>query len=145
MTYTGEKLTESFEGCRLTAYQDVGGVWTIGYGHTKDVKEGDIISLYQAEQFLISDIGWAENVVNDLVTVPLNQDEFNALVDFVFNLGEGNFEKSTLVKLLNNSDYQGATDEFIKWDRAGGKVVVGLLRRRIAEKNEFIDGTEVSS
>lgn len=142
---SGLELTKRFEGVRLIAYQDSTGVWTNGYGHTNSVKEGDVISQTQAEQFLQEDIKSVETAVNDLVKVSLTQEEFDALVDFVFNLGVGNFERSTLLRLLNQGDYNGAAAEFEKWDKARGKVISGLLRRRIAEENEFIDGTEISS
>ena len=142
MTYSGNGLnfTEKEEELRLHAYQDIVGVWTIGYGHTKDVQPGQIISQEQAQQFLQEDIKSAESAVNDLVDVPLNQNEFDALVDFVFNVGEGNFENSTLLKLLNQKDYSKAAVEFARWSYASGKVVSDLLKRRIAEEEEFVDG-----
>jgi lysozyme len=80
---------------------------------------------------------WAEQVVNHAVKVPITQDEFNALVDFVFNVGAGNFDSSTLLRELNAGDYAGAADQFARWDLAGGKVVEGLLRRRVAEADLF--------
>src|SRR6185312_7091660 len=118
----GLHLTEREEGCRLTAYQDSVGVWTIGYGHTRGVKEGDTCTLEEAEKFLQDDIQFAAAGVNRLVKVPLTQGEFDALVDFAFNLGVGALEHSTLLRLLNQGDYQGAAGEFEKWDKAGGRV-----------------------
>jgi lysozyme len=135
---TGEQLTEHFEGCRLTAYQDVKGLWTIGVGHTgPEVCEGLVWTQEQADAQLLKDIQNAVDHVNRLVTVPLTQDEFDALVDFIFNVGSGNFDRSALLRLLNAGDYQGAAAQFDLWDHAGGKVVAGLLRRREAEKAEF--------
>lgn len=134
----GLALTEQFEGCSLVAYQDIVGVWTIGYGHTRSVKAGDVCTREQAEAWLQQDIADAVQFVNDHVTVPLTQGQFDALVDFVFNLGDGAFQSSTLLKLINAGDMEAATNEFEKWSHAGGKVVAGLLRRRQAEKEEFI-------
>jgi len=134
---TGLILTEKFEGCRLVAYQDQVGVWTIGYGHTHGVHEGMICTQEQAEQWLREDIKAAENAVSQDVHVPLTQGEFDALVDFVFNLGSGALLHSTLLRLLNSGNYHGAAEEFEKWDHAGGKVVAQLLRRRQVEEAEF--------
>ena len=133
----GIQLTEQFEGCKLAAYQDQVGVWSIGYGHTRGVTPGMTCTQEQAEAWLSEDIQWAVNVVNNHVVVTLTQGEFDALVDFVFNLGVGNFEISTLLKLLNSGDYTGAAAQFPRWDRAHGKVIDGLLRRRLAEQDEF--------
>jgi lysozyme len=133
----GLALTESFEGCRLEAYQDQVGVWTIGYGHTRGVFMGDHCTQLQAQEWLMQDIAACENDVNTHVKVPLTQGEFDALVDFAFNLGCASLNGSTLLRLLNAGDYHGASEEFEKWDHAGGKVVAGLLRRRLAEEAEF--------
>lgn len=133
----GMALTESFEGCRLQAYQDTRGVWTIGYGHTRNVGLGMTCTQWQADAWLQEDIEWAAAAVRNLVTIALTQGEFDALVDFIFNEGIGNFSRSTMLKLLNADDLAGAADEFVKWDLAGGEVVAGLLRRRIAEQQEF--------
>jgi lysozyme len=134
----GLALTESFEGCRLVAYQDSVGVWTIGYGHTKGVVAGMTCTQAQAEQWLLADVAAAVAAVNRLVHIAMSQDEFDALVDFTFNLGVGNFAGSTLLKLLNARDIEGAANEFEKWDLAGGVVVAGLLRRRLAERALFV-------
>lgn len=133
----GEALTENFEGCRLIAYQDQVGRWTIGYGHTLGVKQGDSCTPAQAEAMLAADMAWAETFVNHIVTHILTQGEFDALVDFTFNLGSGNFQSSTLLKLVDEGQFELAAKEFEKWDLAGGKVVAGLLRRRQAEEAEF--------
>lgn len=139
MTYSrqGLALTESFEGVRLTAYQDSTGRWTIGYGHTFVVCKGDTCTQEQAEQWLANDIAWAAKYVSSAVSVPLTQGEFDALVDFTFNLGAGSLEHSTLLRLINEGQIAAAALEFEKWDYAGGKIVAGLLRRRVAEQIEF--------
>jgi lysozyme len=139
MTYSedGLHLTEQFEGCKLAAYPDSVGVPTIGYGHTRNVSLGMTCTQEQAEQWLQEDIQSAADAVNRLVTVELTQQEFDALVDFTFNLGAGNLQSSTLLRLLNSGDYTGAAGEFDKWDRAGGQVLAGLLRRRQAEADMF--------
>lgn len=134
-------LLEKFEGCELKAYQDQGGVWTIGYGHTLNVHEGQTITLQDAEIYAQSDCNLAEAYVNELVKVPLSQYEFDALVDFVFNLGCKNFKYSTLLELLNKGEYNLAAEQFDRWDRCGGKIVAGLLRRRTAEQ-ELFEGKE---
>lgn len=137
----GFALTQQFEGCRLNAYQDSVGVWTIGFGHTAGVLPGMSCTQQQAEEWLKADIHWAENAVNQYVTAALTQGEFDALVDFVFNLGVGNFVHSTLLRLLNSEDYDGAADEFPKWNRAGGKILPGLTARRLAEQEMFKNGS----
>lgn len=136
---SGLHLTEQFEGCRLTAYQDSKGVFTIGYGHTRNVHQNDTCTQAEAELFLQQDVSWAEDIVNNNVTTVLTQPQFDALVDFVFNVGSGNFLSSTLLKLLNAGDFEGASNQFVRWDRAGGQVLAGLLRRRNAEKEVFDD------
>jgi lysozyme len=133
----GLALTENFEGCRLIAYQDQTGRWTLGYGHAVGVHQGDSCTPEQAEALLMADIAWAEAFVNHIVKVALTQGEFDALVDFTFNLGSGNLQSSTLLKLVNEGQFETAAKEFEKWDLAGGKVVAGLLRRRKAEEQEF--------
>jgi lysozyme len=133
----GLHLTEQFEGDRLTAYQDSKGVWTIGYGHTRGVVAGMTCTQAQAEQWLVEDIAWAASEVNRLVHVSLTQAEFDSCVDFTFNCGCGNFDHSTLLKLINAGDMAHAAEEFAKWDKCGGKVVAGLLRRRAAEAALF--------
>lgn len=134
---TGIHLTEQFEGVKLVAYPDSKGIPTIGYGHTKGVRFGMTCTQAQAEEWLAEDIAWAESRVNADVHVPLTQYEFDALVDFVFNCGVGNFEHSTLLRLLNQGNYAAASEQFEVWDKADGKVVAGLLRRRLAEESLF--------
>lgn len=134
----GLTLTESFEGCRLRAYQDSIGRWTIGFGHTANVQPGDICTQEQAEAMLMADVAWAVAFVNHVIKVPLTQGEFDALVDFTFNLGSGSLQHSSLLVLVNQGNMQAAAEEFEKWDHAGGRVVAGLLRRRQAEEKEFL-------
>ena len=137
----GLHLTEGSEGCRLVAYHgecDREGLFTIGYGHTKDVNDGDTCTQAEAEQFLAADIKDCADAVNRDVEIDLTQEEFDALVDFAFNLGINALEHSTLWKKLNAGDIDGAAAEFPKWDRAGGKEVAGLLTRRLAEQAEFV-------
>ena len=137
----GIDLITSFEGCRLTAYQDSVGVWTIGYGHTSGVYQGMTITEEEAIAFLRQDLKTAENAVNSNVTYGINQNQFDALVSFTFNVGTGNFTSSTLLKKLNAGDVNGAANEFDRWIYAGGQVLEGLVRRRAAEKQMFLSGS----
>lgn len=134
----GIELIKRFEGLRLTAYRCSAGVLTIGYGHTTGVKPGDKITGQQADAFLHEDVLVAEITVNTNVTTRLNQNQFDALVSFVFNLGMGNFVKSTLLKKLNTADYAGAADEFPRWVYAGKTELPGLIRRRTADRDLFL-------
>lgn len=134
----GLHLTEQFEGCRLMAYQDQIGVPTIGYGHTQGVRLGHSCTQEQAEVWLLNDLKYAEDAVNRLVRVFLYQNQFDSLVDLVFNVGVGNFHGSTLLRLLNAGDFSAASLEFEKWNKAGGIVRDGLTRRRLAEKDLFL-------
>lgn len=134
----GLALTEAFEGLRLKAYEDSVGVWTIGYGHTgNDVKPGLIITKEQADILLAADVAWAVACVNKAVEVAINQNQFDALVDFTFNLGGPSFTGSTLLRRLNSGDIAGAAEEFIRWNKANKQVVPGLTRRRQAETDLF--------
>ena len=147
LTYSkkGLSLTEQFEGCRLTAYQDQVGVWTIGYGHTgPDVTAGLTITSDEAQALLAKDVSSAADWVNNLVAVKLTQEEFDSLVDFVFNLGAGAFRGSTMLRDLNAGDFKSAAAQFDMWDHAGGAVVAGLLRRRQAEA-ELFEGGDAST
>ncbi|MGF6476608.1 lysozyme [Pantoea dispersa] len=134
----GINLIKRFEGLRLEAYRDSVGIPTIGYGHTHGVKMGDVITGAQADAFLREDLQVAELTINTNVKVKLTQGQFDALASFVFNLGSGNFVKSTLLKKLNTGDYAGAADEFGKWVNAGGKKLPGLVKRRAAEREVFL-------
>jgi lysozyme len=131
------KVTETFEACRCTAYQDEGGVWTIGFGHTRDVLPGMQCTPMQAEAWLLEDISTAEQAVNRFVYASLTQGEFDALVDFVFNVGVRAFSESTMLKLLNVQNYMGAANELQKWCHVSGHECAGLLRRRQAEERMF--------
>lgn len=133
----GLRLTELFEGDVLTAYQDQRGVWTIGYGHTGDVHPGQTITQQEAEGLLAADIESAARIVNETVLVKLTQTQFDALVDFAFNAGAGSFRRSTLLKEVNAGHFPEAAAQFNLWDRCGGVVNAGLLRRRKAEAAEF--------
>lgn len=136
---TGLKLIESFEALRLTAYKPTPqDVWTIGYGHTDGVKEGDTCTNEQAEQWLDEDIRVAELAIDTRVTVTLNQNQYDALVSFTFNVGTEAFETSTLLKLLNAGDTMGAGIQFLVWTRQAGKVLQGLLNRRKKEQSLFL-------
>lgn len=137
-------LTEKFEGCVLHAYQDAGGVWTIGWGTTRDVNNNPItastpnMTQEQADFLLQRDLGRAVKAVIVSVKVALSYDQAAALTDFVYNLGVGNFEASTLLRKLNTGDYVGAADQILLWDRVRGQELAGLLRRRHAEQQEFL-------
>lgn len=134
---SGLKLTEQFEGVRLQAYQDQVGVWTIGFGHTRNVTSGMTCTPIQAEQWLLEDVQQCVDSLNAHLHISVTQNEFDALVDFAFNLGIGALLESTLLKYVNAGKFELAANEFQRWDRAGGKEVAGLLRRRLAEKQEF--------
>lgn len=137
----GINLIKNFEGCRLEAYLCPAMVWTIGYGHTENVKRGDKITEVQAETLLIIDLQKFENAVNNAVRVPLNQNQFDALVSFTFNIGIGNFKSSTLLKKLNASEYGLAACEFGRWNKSRGRILDGLTKRRRAEKELFLRPT----
>lgn len=143
MSKNGLALLKSFEGCELMAYQDSVGVWTIGYGWTqpvngKPVSKGMTITQDTADSLLCSGVVQYEKGVMGLVKVAVNQNQFDALVDFAYNLGVKALEGSTLMKKLNAGDYAGAADEFPKWNKAGGKVLNGLVKRRAAERSLFL-------
>jgi len=131
---------KKFEGCVLKAYKDAVGVLTIGYGSTgSHVTEGLAIDTNKAEELLVRDLARFEKAVNTLVTVPITQGQFDALVSFAFNLGIGSLKTSTLLKKLNKKEYKEASEEFLRWNKAGGKVLRGLTARRIAERAMFIE------
>ena len=133
----GIDLIKSFEGCRTVAYQDVVGVWTIGYGHTIDVKEGMSITQHQCDVMLEVDIETYENYVNKYVIVSLTQNQFDALVSWVYNLGPTNLRNSTMLKVLNAGKYSEVPYQMKRWNQAGGKVLKGLVVRRKAEAELF--------
>ena len=133
----GLALIKKFEGCRLEAYYCSGGVLTIGYGHTGGVKESDTITQEEAEKLLRADVFKFEEYVEDNVMVELDQSQFDALVAWTFNLGPGNLRSSTMLKKLNNGEYESVPFEMRRWNKAGGKTLDGLIRRRQAESLLF--------
>lgn len=139
----GIALIKQFEGCKLTAYQDSVGVWTIGYGWTqpvdgKPIRAGMTIKQETAERLLKTGLVSYESDVSRLVKVGLTQGQFDAMVSFTYNLGARSLSTSTLLRKLNAGDYAGAADEFLRWNKAGGKVLNGLTRRREAERALFL-------
>ena len=140
LSENGIKLIKKYEGCRLKAYKCPRGVWTIGYGHTDNVRPDDFITQDEAEELFKQDVKVFENAVNKLVKVKLNQNQFDALISFAFNLGYGNkgLGGSTLLRLLNNSDYIGASKQFSRWVYSGDRVLEGLIKRRNEEKELFL-------
>lgn len=140
-------LATSFEGFSATPYRDPVGIWTIGYGSTRDVLGHPVtahtppVNKAVAEGLMRRDLTAAATVVHDDVRVPLTENERAALEDFVYNLGAGAFAGSTLLRMLNAGNFKGASLEFLRWDHAGGKVLAGLLRRRQAERAEFLKET----
>ncbi len=133
----GLDLIKQFEGLYLNAYRCPAGVPTIGYGHTAGVAMGQTITQQQADEYLRRDVRQFERAVSRLVRVPLTQGQFDALVSFAFNLGEGALAQSTLLRLLNDGDHAGAAAQFDRWNKAGGRVLPGLVRRRAAERALF--------
>ena len=139
---TGINLIRGFEDLRLKAYDDGVGVWTIGYGTTAingvAVKKGDTCTAEQAKSYMAQDLKKFESAVNTTVKVPLNQNQFDALVSLTYNIGIGAFKSSTLLKKLNAKDYKGAAEQFIRWNRGGGRVLNGLVKRRKIEMELFL-------
>jgi len=140
---SGVALLKRFEGLELEAYQDIAGVWTIGYGHTgSDVQPGQRITEREAEALLRRDLRPREDAVDRFVNVPLNQNEFDALVSFVYNVGAQAFRGSTALKRLNRGARMAAADALTWWNKAtvGGvlREILGLTRRRAAEKALFV-------
>jgi len=133
----GLSLIKRFEGCRLESYKCSANVLTIGYGHTSGVKETDTITQDEADKLLQEDVEQFEKYVDDNVTVELGQSQFDSLVAWTFNLGVGNLRESTMLKKLNNEDYKSVPSEMKRWNKAGGKTLDGLIRRREAESLLF--------
>jgi lysozyme len=149
---TAKDICKRFEGCELHAYADPIGIWSVGYGHTgKDVYPGLRISQEEADDLLDSDLAKAEQIVDAAVNAPINENQFQALVSFVFNVGKGvagpngkdglvylkSGEPSTLLRELNAGHILAASGEFLKWTHAGGRELPGLVKRRQAEKDLF--------
>lgn len=143
MSNAGLALVKRFEGLETVAYPDPGNrvtgePWTIGYGHTRGVRQGDTCTEEQATAWLREDLQAAEGAVKDLVDVELMQGQFDALVSFVFNCGAAAFGNSTLLRLLNGGDRAGAAEQFRRWNRGADGVLPGLVTRRAAERDLFL-------
>lgn len=135
----GIDLIKKYEGCRLEAYKCPANIWTIGYGHTgSDVTKGRKITQAEAENLLKSDLRIHCNNVSKLVTVPLNQNQFDALVSFEYNIGYGAFKNSTMLKFINGKNFALASGQFDRWVYTNGKVLAGLQKRRKEEKELFL-------
>jgi len=134
----GIDLVKKFEGCptedgMVVAYQCAAGVWTCGYGSTRGVQKGDVWSLEKAEMMLIDELEEYGNHVEEMVSIPLNQCQFDALTSWCFNLGPSNLRSSTLLQVLNQGDYEGVPYQIKRWNKVNGQVNDGLIRRREAE------------
>tara|TARA_B100001564_G_scaffold318861_2_gene295755 strand:- start:2061 stop:2504 length:444 start_codon:yes stop_codon:yes gene_type:complete len=129
----GLSLIKKFEGCELEAYRCAANVLTIGYGSTKGVKEGDTITQEEADSLLLHEMDEYESYINNMVKSDLKQNEFDSLVSWVFNLGPSNLSSSTLLQKLNNKDWDDVPNQIKRWNKAGGQVKQGLVRRREAE------------
>ena len=143
LSNNGMRLLEQFEGLRLEAYLDSAGIATIGFGTIKypdgsKVKKGDKIIKDQAKEYKLHDLKEFESTVNTYVTVPLSQNQYDALVSLSYNIGSNAFKNSTLLKKLNSSDYKGAAEQFLVWNKVNSKRVQGLVNRREAERNLFL-------
>ena len=135
-------LIKEFEGLKLETYICSGGKKTIGYGHTNTVKENMTITKERAEELLKNDLNRFEEGVTRLVGLPIHQFMFDSLVSFSFNLGLGNLQSSTLLKKVNLGKFKECENEFVKWNKADGKVLEGLTKRRIAERDLFMQGVK---
>ncbi len=129
----GIALVKKFEGCKLESYLCSASVWTVGYGSTRGVQKGDVWSQEKADITLIDELHEYGKYVEELVTIPLNQCQFDALTSWTFNLGPTNLQNSTLLKVLNQGDYEGVPYQIKRWNKAAGQVNDGLIRRREAE------------
>ena len=133
----GKALIKKFEGCKLEAYLCPAEKWTIAYGRIKNVKEGDTCTQEQAEKWLNEELVEYEEYVENLVEVPLSQCQFDALVAWTYNLGPSNLSSSTMLKCLNKTEFEKVPSEIKRWNKAGGEVLDGLIRRREAEAMLF--------
>lgn len=133
-------LIKSFEGFRSESYQCPAGIWTVGYGTTRGAEPGQRVTEAEAVTMLRADLQHVEGVLSAAVKVPVTQAQFDALCSLAYNIGCGNLTRSTLLKRLNGGDAPGAAEEFLRWNRAGGQVLVGLVRRREAERALFLNG-----
>jgi len=138
---------KKWEGYRGEAYKPTkDDVWTIGWGHTTTAKEGMKITEEEAEELFRWDLEWVEDAINDLVTVPVSQKQFDALASLTYNIGRTQFRNSSVLRRLNNGDYHGAGEAFLMWNKQRNKegtltVLRGLTRRRSEEMEMFYDGT----
>lgn len=133
LSKNGYKLLKQFEGCRLKAYKDIVGIWTIGYGFTKGVKEGDVTTQAQCDARLVEELREYEDAVRKALIASYSQNEFDAIVLLTWNIGIAGMARSSVVKAHNRLDNQAAARAFGLWNKAGGKEVVGLTRRRASE------------
>lgn len=141
----GITLIKQWEGLKLAAYRDIGGIWTIGYGHTATAREGMTITKAEAEKLLADDLRDFEEGVSKAVEVPLSENQFAALVAWTYNVGIGAMRKSTLIRRLNAGDYAAVPAELAKWNKVRGKPVRGLANRRAAEAGLWARGSHVTS
>ncbi len=133
----GRQLIKKFEGCELQAYKCSANVWTIGYGRTKNVSRGDTCTQEQADKWLEEELPVYGAYVSDAVLVPLDQNQFDALVAWTYNLGPTNLNNSTMLKVLNENKKEEVPGQMRRWNKANGKVLEGLERRRLAESLLF--------
>ena len=142
----GLELIESFEGFRSEPYQDVAGIWTIGVGSIYGLDNHRVtqdhrpITLNEAHELMQRDLKITINRLGNLIKVPVNENQLASLVSFVYNIGTGAFQRSTARMKLNRKDYLGCADEFLRWKYANRRFIPGLLRRREAERQLFLDG-----
>lgn len=141
----GIDLIKKWEGLKLEAYLCPANVWTIGYGHTRTAKPGMKITQTEAERLLRSDLQKFEQAVRNAVKVDLTENQFAALVSWVYNIGEGAMKSSTLLKKLNAGDYDSVPSELMRWNKVKGKPVKGLTNRRAAEAGLWSKGSFVAS
>lgn len=139
MKIENDELIKKWEKLELKAYLPTpNDVWTIGWGHTRGVKQGMVITKEQAQAFFDKDIAWVEAAIDKHIKVPLSQNQHDVIGSWTFNVGEGAMSRSTLVKKLNAKDYKGAADQLLLWDKQKGKVLKGLTRRRKEERDYFL-------
>ena len=139
----GEAFIKDYEKLALTCYQDSAGFWTVGFGHRIPSDQGTITE-DDAETYFLKDVSQIEDML-DFFNLPMSQQQFDALTSFAFNLGVNALRNSTLLKKFKTGDIGGAAEEFVKWDHAGGVELEGLKKRRLAEKNIFLNGIYDSS
>ncbi|EJN4070720.1 lysozyme [Salmonella enterica] len=138
----GLDLIKEFEGLKLNAYRDSGGIWTVGYGYTgivngRKINSETVLTEDRATYYLIKELDSISVNINKLITVKLNQHQYDAIMSFVYNIGINNFKHSTLLYYININEWSLAANEFIKWDKCKGKKIHGLMLRRIKEKRLF--------